>query len=303
MPLAPGSDQATISSNISELTHHGSRPRSHAQIVAIALSNADRHPHAAFGGGIGTPHAVRMLPQSKMPGASSAGGGFHQMSPSQGTPFWTRAEARQIDDPVKTKFADGGGIGSTHMAGGGMSMSTDAPWWERSDAHIMDQPFHSGLIPGAGAGRTDRLPLAVGSQSHVIPADAVSGAGQGSSQNGSEVWARAIRGAPWGVPLPHEIRGHGPPAPPHAPASMTDTSSQIGLATGGHSKTSILAAPSEIVVSPEDVEALGKRGLRDGRGKKGESAMDLGHRLIDEAIANIRDFNIKWLKSAPAPKK
>lgn len=44
MPLKRGSSQKVISSNISELTHHGSRPRSHEQIVAIALANARRHP-------------------------------------------------------------------------------------------------------------------------------------------------------------------------------------------------------------------------------------------------------------------
>lgn len=53
MPLAPGNSQSAISRNIDELTHHGSRPRSHDQIVAIALSNADKHPKAARGGGIG----------------------------------------------------------------------------------------------------------------------------------------------------------------------------------------------------------------------------------------------------------
>ena len=46
MPLKPGSDPATISSNIDELTHHGSRPRGHAQIVAIALHNADASKHS-----------------------------------------------------------------------------------------------------------------------------------------------------------------------------------------------------------------------------------------------------------------
>ncbi len=50
MPLKPGRSQATISSNISELTHHGSRSRSHRQIVAIALSNADKHPGYSKGG-------------------------------------------------------------------------------------------------------------------------------------------------------------------------------------------------------------------------------------------------------------
>lgn len=57
MPLLPG--RKNISRNISELTHHGSRPRSHAQIVAIALSEADRHPRAN-GGSAAVDAAVRI---------------------------------------------------------------------------------------------------------------------------------------------------------------------------------------------------------------------------------------------------
>jgi len=39
MPLTPGASQATISSNIRELSHSATK-RPHKQIVAIALSNA-----------------------------------------------------------------------------------------------------------------------------------------------------------------------------------------------------------------------------------------------------------------------
>lgn len=53
MPLEKGSSQKVISHNIHELTHHGSRPRSHDQIVAIALSEADRSKRAD--GGFATP--------------------------------------------------------------------------------------------------------------------------------------------------------------------------------------------------------------------------------------------------------
>ena len=42
MPLKKGKSRKTISHNISELTHHGSKPRSHKQIVAIALNEARR---------------------------------------------------------------------------------------------------------------------------------------------------------------------------------------------------------------------------------------------------------------------
>jgi hypothetical protein len=50
MPLESGSSRETISRNISELTHHGSRRRSHRQIVAIALANARRGRRGRRGG-------------------------------------------------------------------------------------------------------------------------------------------------------------------------------------------------------------------------------------------------------------
>lgn len=57
MPLEKGSSRAAISRNISELTHNGSRQRPHAQIVAIALHEADkaRRQHRAGGGSLASP--------------------------------------------------------------------------------------------------------------------------------------------------------------------------------------------------------------------------------------------------------
>ncbi len=284
MPLAPGSDQATISQNISELTHHGSRKRNHDQIVAIALSNADRTGHA-LGGGIGSFHPAKV------------------MSSSEGTPWWTKAAAHEMMAPAH-------GIGGHFAAGGMMSPSEASPWTERADARIIDMPMHGGLIGGSGAGRTDRLPLSVPSGSHVIPSDAVSGAGQGSTQFGANALQAAMRTGPYGVALPKEVHGRGPPAAQHAsmagenPTGI-EKSMMTGLAQGGeaHHRTSILAASGEMVVSAEDVVAIGERGIRDGLGKRNESAENVGHRLIDEMIARIRKFNIEWLKHAPPPKR
>jgi hypothetical protein len=42
VPLKRGKSRKVISENISELTHHGSKKRSHKQIVAIALAQARR---------------------------------------------------------------------------------------------------------------------------------------------------------------------------------------------------------------------------------------------------------------------
>ena len=42
MPLRIGSSRKVIGENIHELAAHGSRPRSRAQIIAIALHQADK---------------------------------------------------------------------------------------------------------------------------------------------------------------------------------------------------------------------------------------------------------------------
>ncbi len=287
MPLASGSDQATISRNISELTHHGSIPRSHRQIVAIALSNADRHPHKAFGGGMGMGHIGHVTAAPKM------GGSHAVMSPSMATPWWTRASEREMTSQPS-------GMGMPHMqAGGMMPMGEASPWWERQDSRqINDIPHGGGLIGGSGAGRTDRLPLDVAADSHVIPADVLSGIGQGHSLAGAKFLQAAMATGPYGTPFPHEVHGHGPPRAPGVSQHM------LGEASGGNTRrTSILAASGEMIIEPHDVEALGHRGHECGLAKKGEPPMETGHRLIDEMIHHVRQFTIQWLKHAPPPKK
>ncbi len=304
MPLAPGNSPSVISSNISELTHHGSRKRNHDQIVAIALSNADRHPHAAFGGGIGGSGNIGGS-LGHIGGSPKIGiGASHSqvMSPSQSTPWWTRSAERQMTAPPAH------GIGHFAAGGGLMSASEASPWTERADARIMDQPFHGGLIGGSGAGRTDQIPLAVGGDSHVMPADVVSGLGQGHTLAGARILDASLKTGPWGVPFPHEARGHGPPAPPHVPTPGTsptgiERSMMSGLAEGGPTKkTSILAASGEFVVEPEVVEELGRRVIAEDPKKGNQNPMTLGHEALDALIARVRKFNIDWLKHAPPPK-
>jgi len=275
--------------------------------------NEDTVEHYAFGGSLGH------ISIPKMGGSGGLGklGGIGQiakpLSVGMEAPFFTREEARGIDRPPSSG-GFGGGRGRFAM-GGGMSMGQMDPFWTRQEARIDDMPFHGGLIPGSGFGRTDQLPLSVGSESHVIPADAVSGLGQGGTNAGARAWAAAIRGGPYGVAPPPAIKGPGPPSH-HPPTDRalaagieggTTKTTSFGSAKGGAEhggrRTSILAASSEIVVPPEDVEQLGRRGIAQGMAKKHETAMDCGHRLIDEAIANIRKFNIGWLRKAPLPKK
>lgn len=270
------------------------------------LSNAMRHrPHEGFGGSIGKVGSFHQPHFGGGAGGGSGGGLGHGIpqiakpeSMSMASPWYERSEAHQINTPFH------GGIGRGHFAMGGvMSSSMADPYWTRAEARqINDVPFRgSGLIPGSGFGRTDRIPLAVGAESHIIPADAVSAPGQGSTEAGARAWLAAIKSGPFGVPPPQRVGGHGPPGAPRAPSF--GSSSATGMAEGGRGTTSILAASGELVVAPEDVEAIGQRGIRDGRAKRGESALECGHRLLDEAIKHIRDWHQKWLKTAPPPKK
>jgi hypothetical protein len=356
MPLESGNSPAVVSRNISELTHHGSRSRPHAQIVAIALSNADRHPHRADGGNAEpatdqTAHsnlreiyqevngprplgdfvpwnsltdsssAIRGELKTKVHPGFSAGGighAYHPMpitgiganlssgheggggigtSPSTQTPFWTRSAAHEMT-------AQPHGIGK-FAAGGSPMSSADSPWWERQDARIADTPFNGGLIGGSGAGRTDRIPLSVGNDSHIITSDVIGAMGQGNTASGARILTAALRTGPMGIPLQPGIRGHGPPAPPHV-AQTADIADP--LARGGTpERTPILAASGEYCIPRDDWvgrdELDGKLYMHRGVCSLGGGDCNKGHDLLDKMMKNVREDNIKWLQHAPPPKR
>src|SRR6266700_2659093 len=142
MPLAPGSNRSIVSSNISELMGTGKYPQK--QAVAIALSNARRHPQAD-GGGTDPDDAI--------------------------------AAATRL---ARTKLQFGG----------------SAPWFERAEARQIDNPSSYGFSMGSGGGRTDKNNLDVAAGSYVLPADVVSGLGEGNSLAGASVWDKIIRSLP-----------------------------------------------------------------------------------------------------------
>src|SRR6185312_5832853 len=113
-----------------------------------------------------------------------------------------------------------GGLASAvpRMAGGGLlSPASQVPFFARSADRALEstEQYHpGGFISSAVAGRTDRLPLAVGTDSHVLPADVVSGLGQGNSMAGAHVLQAALGMGPYGTPLPKTVHGRGPPSPP-----------------------------------------------------------------------------------------
>lgn len=262
-----------------------------------AIATANKHgnkmqSHHANGGGIGAPRPFHLMPQTGI-GSGAGHEGAHGIGQGAETPWWTKSAARQMTSTRAGSFA----------AGGSPMSSADSPWWERSEARVADQPFNGGYLNYGGAGRTDQLPLAVGTNSHVLPADTLAGLGQDHSLAGVRIMSAATGVGPMGIPLVHGLRGHGPPSPPRAQGDTTGKDIADPLARGGNSTTSILAAGGEFVLPPWYVRYVGEWAHRKGEQKHGESVMDTGHRLIDRAIMRVRKFHVDFLKSAPPPKK
>lgn len=369
MPLAPGSDRATISRNISELTHHGSRPRSHEQIVAIALANADRHPHKDAGGAIPPKEYIEPpADKNRKGGETPSVPGTHDRpdfsNPNDLAPAVPpnrqdeREQGSKAGGHVGLAFGGSmshgdplGGLAKPHAVSLGKiaplappkaaMTNIPHPWFERQEARSMgkgfaegghvglasgggvypDMPFDGGLIGGSGGGRTDRLPLSVPNDSHVVTADVMSGMGQGHTAFGGRLLTQALRIGPYGVPVPTEIHGHGAPHAPAAPSQHALGESHGGRAQDHGGRVGILAASGEFVIPAEDWVAKddidgehylhrGVRSLgRDECAKNGKSnpsdeqIMRAGHDVVDRMIKNTRDFVIAWLKRAPKPKK
>jgi hypothetical protein len=161
----------------------------------------------------------------------------------------------------------------------------------------MGELYHpGGFIDSAVAGRTDHLPLAVPADSHVIPADVVSGLGQGNSLNGAHLLDTLFHSGPWGLkatksraPAPHRA---GPQALPR-------------LAAGGCDRTTpILAAGGEYLVRPEAVEHFGAMAKhRQPERFAGKTAMQAGHDSVDDFIVRARKQTVRTMKRLPGPVK
>jgi hypothetical protein len=122
-----------------------------------------------------------------------------------------------------------------------------------------------GFLSGATPGRADALRTSAPGGSYVIPADVVSGIGQGNSAAGARFLKEAFSSGPWGTPL--RAAGGSVPAVP------------------------VMLSDGEYVVSPEDVARLGG------------GSMKKGHQVLDHFVESQRKKHIKKLKALPGPVK
>lgn len=326
MPLKKGSSDKTVSANIRELIDSG-RPQK--QAVAIALDVARRKAKAG-GGEITNPvYNAQLLSQfgANADAIDPATGKPKATAPAGSTGATGIAPIAPVNQPISQSGPDGGGGGGDGSAGGlgdsAPGASSDnagsgGPSAAGSPAGDGGGPMglargggagtsgtttkvHSGPIRASVAGRTDHLPIHVPAGAYVIPADIISGMGEGNTDAGFKV-AKNIFSAPFyaggpksqpygGAKTPY---GENPKMAYGQPLSQPYGMPMPGKAHGGEIEEDaapIVAAGGEYVIHPEDVAWLGGGDI------------DAGHRELDRFVKMYRKHLIDTLKKLPGPKK
>lgn len=142
--------------------------------------------------------------------------------------------------------------------------------------------LHVGPIHSAVAGRTDHLPMHVPSGSYVIPADVVSGHGEGNTIAGFKVMRRTFGGTPYGGGATPYGQSGGP----------YGEKLSAGGDTGGEDEgVPIVAAGGEYVVSPQEVARVG------------DGDLETGHRVLDDFVKQSRAGIVKTMSNLPGPRR
>lgn len=195
-----------------------------------------------------------------------------------------QAVAIALDVARRAKRADGG---ANPMA------ITRPSWFERREASA--SPKATGLLASHVGGRTDHLPMTVPAGSYVIPADIVSGMGQGNTLNGSKILDQMFRmDAPYGAQNgPLGIKGlkqksaRGIMHPPRM--KMLGKKFAAGGETPPQS-VPIMAAGGEYVIMPDDLQK-----------KFGD--LDHAHKSLDNFVVTQRKKLVKHLSKLKPPAK
>lgn len=180
----------------------------------------------------------------------------------------------QAGKPRNQSLAIAYRVQRTAKAAGGAI--TAPPFSARSEARGLER---AGMIHSPVAGRTDRLPMGVRQGSYIIPADVVSGIGQGNSMSGANALSQLFKLGPGGMHMSRISGGGG------------RKRFAAGGSTEGGEPVDIIAAGGEFVVPPEAVAEIGG------------GDMKTGHDRLDDMVLHIRKSTIRTLRKLPKPKK
>lgn len=217
-------------------------------------------------------------------GMSTGNTGLVGADLSGGDPNEVSGSSADLEGPSKR----GGAIKVARRAAGGaagISPSMASPWWTRSEARADEHP--SGLVNSPVGGRSDHLPMSVPHGSYVMPADVISGMGQGNTLAGAHAFDSMVKGGPFGTKLPMPKLGGTLPKPPVAPRMVAAHHFSRGGRAKGH--IPIIVAGGERIISPEEVAQLAGGDIKKG------------HEMLDRFVIECRKHVIDTTKKLPGP--
>lgn len=213
--------------------------------------------------------------------------------------------------------ADGGTLGKAlhvlrRQMGGGMM--PEVPFFERAEAYGLRR----GFIGGTGSGRFDKNATDLPSSSYILPADIISGLGEGNSLSGARVVDEMLHSMPDGIVPPRPGGRHEMPRPPRDPEleqGLFEGTNRAPIppeiAKGGtpgdgekaEKKVSILDADGEFRLLPFDVAKIGAYYWPSNKPRPTwEEALKRGSSVLDSFVREERGRNIKEIKALRGPK-
>lgn len=171
-----------------------------------------------------------------------------------------RNKADRIPDAVSTLVSPPDDLYLTPPHGDEDEFRTDISDWGYGVPTSIE-----GLIKDTTPGRTDRLPVKLPANSYVIPADVVSGLGQGNTDGGGVILDQMFS--------PHKGMASG--------GTVTSTGEPVDVVVAG----------GEYVVSPLAVTSIG------------HGDPERGHRVLDRFVRDRRRSTIKVMSKLPGPRK
>jgi hypothetical protein len=198
------------------------------------------------------------------------------------TSMWGMASYGQGGFVQEPGYYAAGGLGPSSMRG----YATQAHYSGANMKPALNPPgVH--LISSSVAGRTDRIPIQAHSGSYVLPADVVSGLGQGNTSAGAKMWGQTIAQKIGPMGIQNAIRQRAL----RSPALRMGGSGARGFAQGGDIEdlTPTVMAGGEAIVDPEIVCAMG-----DGDPERGKKE-------LANSVLTVRKQVIQHLKKLPKP--
>lgn len=276
----------------------GPKVKSQKQAVAIMLSekraeakNGGKYPEKAYGGplmGPGVAGPMTGTPGGMMPQPPQMPQNTNVMQPPPMPPPSMGLAGGQVMPTTPRPLA----VGGVAMPGvGGFNMAKEAHLSPSPMQRSQDRSVMHGPVLSAVSGRTDAHKTAVPSGSYVVPADIVSGRGQGNTLAGMNILQRMFKMGPYGSPAGSIRPGRSMPGPMSAPKQQSIMGARGGGKQRGHigKPVPVHLAGGELVIPPDRLMETVHPNL------------DTAHEIMDKWVVKERKKLRKTLGKLPGP--